>query len=731
MEAPVNLQYRDSQHQNSMLQALNTMRKNDRFCDVILHVGTAAISAHRAVLASASPHLLELFGADQDARRDAEPVPSYRLNGGMTKCALQALVDYAYTAVLDVPDHEVKEVYLGAWQLRMERVVSECARHLVSRLTDETCIETRSLPGIAKNRDFVSRVDRYISDRFIATDGNGGCGVSNTPAFLALNCVQIEVLHQTRQEMSLVAPGSLCRLVLDWVKRQMTEETITVNQLMERSHLLYLAIDNSLQDCAQMPPGQDSELVEDYKKMSQKCPTNKGRRKCLGQPVRPRVLIYSRDIGDRNDADTEPDWSVIASDKVGEHTFMALVTLDGILARLSILLRLNAPATPSPVATTPVTCRSPGLDSSCPDLYCTLASMSGGKCAFGVARLQGGFVVCGGYDRVECLKTVEYYDPENNSWKSLPNMREARGRVQIAVLDDKIYAIGGSNGTTELDTMEVLEKGAAKWSKAPNLPLARSNSGVCEMNGSIYCIGGWNGQVGIRQCDVFDPAKNMWKSLQPLTTGRYQAGVAAYKGNVYAIGGCDAWNCLSSVECYDIEDNVWSPVTPLLTPRRGCGVAVFNGKLYTVGGSDGTHTLSSTEVFDDESKTWVAGPNLTVPRANVGVIVVGDRLYAIGGFSGKIFLNTIEYLDSNTNEWTTFIPKDLTRFDFSGITDDDALNLELHHMVLSNGILNNGSINGGTNLNELLTNGKLPNGKITADEAGDCNGTTGPNIISV
>lgn len=74
---------------------------------------------------------------------------------------------------------------------------------------------------------------------------------------------------------------------------------------------------------------------------------------------------------------------------------MALVTLDGVLARLSILLRLNAPVTPSPVATTPVTCRSPGLDASCPDLYCTLASMSGGKCAFGVARLQNGFVVCG------------------------------------------------------------------------------------------------------------------------------------------------------------------------------------------------------------------------------------------------------------------------------------------------------------------------------------------------
>lgn len=35
-------------------------------------------------------------------------------------------------------------------------------------------------------------------------------------------------------------------------------------------------------------------------------------------------------------------------------------------------------------------------------------------------------------------------------------MRESRGRFQIAVINDKVYAIGGSNGTTELDSVEVL-----------------------------------------------------------------------------------------------------------------------------------------------------------------------------------------------------------------------------------------------------------------------------------
>lgn len=52
----------------------------------------------------------------------------------------------------------------------------------------------------------------------------------------------------------------------------------------------------------------------------------------------------------------------------------------------------------------------------------------------------------GGYDRGECLKKVESYCPETNTWTQEPNMNEARGRVQIAILDGIVYAVGGSNG---------------------------------------------------------------------------------------------------------------------------------------------------------------------------------------------------------------------------------------------------------------------------------------------
>ena len=97
---------------------------------------------------------------------------------------MKILVDYAYTAQLEVPDDmvrqsisvmclcftvfsslKIKNVYLAAWQLRMERVVNECAAHLVNDLSSETCIETRSLPGINRNKNFVSKVDQFIADR--------------------------------------------------------------------------------------------------------------------------------------------------------------------------------------------------------------------------------------------------------------------------------------------------------------------------------------------------------------------------------------------------------------------------------------------------------------------------------------------------------------------------------------------------------------------------------------
>lgn len=61
----------------------------------------------------------------------------------------------------------MKAIYLAASHLKMEPVVQECARHLMENLLVDTCIETRSLPGITRQKGLVSKVDTFIAEKVI------------------------------------------------------------------------------------------------------------------------------------------------------------------------------------------------------------------------------------------------------------------------------------------------------------------------------------------------------------------------------------------------------------------------------------------------------------------------------------------------------------------------------------------------------------------------------------
>jgi influenza virus NS1A-binding protein len=66
--------------------------------------------------------------------------------------------------------------------------------------------------------------------------------------------------------------------------------------------------------------------------------------------------------------------------------------------------------------------------------------------------------VLGGYDRGDCLDTIEQFDPVEVKWHLLAiPMTTRRGRVSAAFLKNKIYVCGGSDGQQELNTGEVFD----------------------------------------------------------------------------------------------------------------------------------------------------------------------------------------------------------------------------------------------------------------------------------
>lgn len=60
--------------------------------------------------------------------------------------------------------------------------------------------------------------------------------IAETSTFLSLPCIRIEILSQTKQEMSLSTGDSVSQLVLDWIKRcyDENEPAMFFNALMEK-----------------------------------------------------------------------------------------------------------------------------------------------------------------------------------------------------------------------------------------------------------------------------------------------------------------------------------------------------------------------------------------------------------------------------------------------------------------------------------------------------------------
>lgn len=137
------------------LAALNALRKSRQHYDTVLVAAGAELPAHRAVLAAASPYLLEAL-----APPAAAPA-AYRVDD-VDADALRELVEFAYTGRLRVRDAgAARRLYCAAWRLRMDAVREHLAERLLRRLAPAACLELRALPDLAPRH--LAALDAYIA----------------------------------------------------------------------------------------------------------------------------------------------------------------------------------------------------------------------------------------------------------------------------------------------------------------------------------------------------------------------------------------------------------------------------------------------------------------------------------------------------------------------------------------------------------------------------------------
>lgn len=142
------------------------------------------------------------------------------------------------------------------------------------------------------------------------------------------------------------------------------------------------------------------------------------------------------------------------------------------------------------------------------------------------------------------------FDPATGEWTRLPDAPRARDHFQVAIVDDKLYAIGGRRSsaatgqTFELTVPEVdvFDFASGEWSTLPaesNLPTERAGTTSVVLNGEILVIGGESAaqQPAHAEVEAFDPTTGRWRTLAPLSTGRHATQAIEHQGRIYIAAG--------------------------------------------------------------------------------------------------------------------------------------------------------------------------------------------------
>uniref|UniRef100_A0A673GM56 Influenza virus NS1A-binding protein homolog B-like n=1 Tax=Sinocyclocheilus rhinocerous TaxID=307959 RepID=A0A673GM56_9TELE len=584
--------FEDESFLDSTVAKMNALRKSGQFCDVRLQVCGHELMAHKAVLACCSPYLFEIFNTDSEPQGGVSLVKFDDLSPD----AVEILLNYAYTAQLKADKDLVSDVYSAAKKLKLERVKQICGDYLLSKMDSQSAISYRNFASRMADGRLLGKIDAFIQDHLQE--------ISEQDDFLKLPRLKLEVMLE--DNLNLPGNGKLYSKVISWVQRSLWKNGDPLEKLMEEVQTLYYSADHKLHD-GSLFEGQAEvySSEDDHIQFVQKKPPRERDEMSSG---------VSGSLSPSNSQFNKHEWKYIASEKTTNNAYLCLAVLRGVLCVISLHGRTSPHTSPS---ATPCVLKSPSFEAQPIDLQEKLLKpMHYARSGLGTAELDGKLIIAGGYNREECLRTVECYDPKKDCWTFIAPMRTPRARFQMAVLMGELYVMGGSNGhSDELSCGEMYNPKADEWIQVPELHNVL-NICVCSLQNKLFVVGGSDpcGQKGLKNCDSFDPVTKMWTSCAPLNIRRHQAAVCELNGFVYVIGGAESWNCLNSVERYNPANNTWTLVAPMNVARRGAGVVVYEGKLFVVGGFDGSHALRCVEVYDPAKNEWRMLGSMTSAR---------------------------------------------------------------------------------------------------------------------
>ncbi|KAM4664314.1 zinc finger and BTB domain-containing protein 26 isoform 1-T3 [Discoglossus pictus] len=155
-ERPGNIHFMLDNHGDSMLDRMNSLRQQNKFCDVTVDIDGVEVPGHKVVFAAGSPYL-----RDQFLLSDTQNVHISILQNSQ---AGRQLLLSCYTGVLEFPEMELVNYLTAASFLQMSHVVEKCTHALWKFIKPRQGVEKEEEEDETKGSDQVEEPEEEMED---------------------------------------------------------------------------------------------------------------------------------------------------------------------------------------------------------------------------------------------------------------------------------------------------------------------------------------------------------------------------------------------------------------------------------------------------------------------------------------------------------------------------------------------------------------------------------------
>ena len=389
----------NSTHPFQSLNGLASLRAEKKLCDVVIETDDGVqFNAHKALLASCSPYFRAMFcGEMEESKKQTiriRDIPSP---------TMAAILDYCYTASLEIDEESVQYILPAASLLQLSWVREVCCEYMKSQLSSTNCLGIRAFADTHHCKELCETADTFAQQHYLE--------VLEGEEFLELDSEHLIELLQS-EELNVHSEEQVYESLMTWIKHDVTNRLRHLPSALKHVRL---------------------PLVD---------------RNYLVSKISPEPLIR-QNVASRDLVDEAKDYLLLPEQRAH---------LSGPRTRPRKPMKSN-----EVLFAVGGWCNGDAINmvehyNVLTDEWKQVANMNKKRCGVGVAVLNNFIYAIGGHDGNSYLNSVERYDPRTDYWSSnVAPTSVCRTSVGVAVLNGQIYAVGGQDGISCLNVVERYE----------------------------------------------------------------------------------------------------------------------------------------------------------------------------------------------------------------------------------------------------------------------------------